>query len=112
MSRAVRVGFAGCVGFSSIPSSVPLQRNVKRPIRGWMSRRSPLAVATRSRTRAIRLELIEDSPEYALLVTHLLREELGEEAVVDHCDSISAAKGALVEEGLACILLDLSLPDA
>jgi diguanylate cyclase (GGDEF)-like protein len=62
--------------------------------------------------RAIRIALIEDSPEDALLVKHLLRTELGESAVIDHCGSIAEAKGALVDEDLGCILLDLSLPDA
>jgi diguanylate cyclase len=77
--------------------------------------RSPVGEArlsTRSRARAIRIALIEDSPEYALLVRHLLVEELGDSVLVDHRGSISDAKAALVEEDLGCILLDLSLPDA
>jgi hypothetical protein len=42
----------------------------------------------RARSNAIRIALIEDSPEYALLVRHLLQEELGESVVVEHraCD--------------------------
>ena len=78
--------------------------------------RSPIAEAgaasTRSRARAIRIALIEDSPEYALLVRDLLVAELGDSVLVDHRGSISDAKAALVGEDLGCILLDLSLPDA
>ncbi len=65
-----------------------------------------------SSDRPLRLALIEDSPEYALLVRHLLLEELGDSVVIDHCGSIAEAKAALVDEDLGCILLDLSLPDA
>jgi diguanylate cyclase (GGDEF)-like protein len=77
--------------------------------------RSPIGEAgasMRPRARAIRIALIEDSPEYALLVRHLMVEELGDSVLVDHRGSISDAKAALVEEDLGCILLDLSLPDA
>jgi hypothetical protein len=45
----------------------------------------------RSPTQAIRLALIEDSPEYALLVRHLLTGELGETITVAHCGSIEEA---------------------
>jgi diguanylate cyclase (GGDEF)-like protein len=77
--------------------------------------RSPISEAgasARPRARAIRIALIDDSPEYALLVRHLLVEELGDSVLVDHRGSISDARAALVEEDLGCILLDLSLPDA
>jgi diguanylate cyclase (GGDEF)-like protein len=66
----------------------------------------------RSPSRAIRVALVEDSPEYALLVRHLLSEELGDAVVIDHRGSVGEAKDALVEDRLDCILLDLSLPDA
>src|SRR5665809_24697 len=75
----------------------------------------PLKVARTpgpSGDRPLRLALIEDSPEYALLVRHLLLEELGDSVVIEHCGSIAEAKAALVDEDLGCILLDLSLPDA
>jgi diguanylate cyclase (GGDEF)-like protein len=68
--------------------------------------------SARARARAIRIALIEDSPEYALLVRHLLQEELGASVVIDHRGSIAEAKTALVDEDLGCVLLDLSLPDA
>ncbi len=68
--------------------------------------------SARARARAIRIALIEDSPEYALLVRHLLQEELGASVVIDHRGSIDEAKTALVDEDLGCVLLDLSLPDA
>ena len=71
-----------------------------------------LGTPVRSPTQAIRLALIEDSPEYALLVRHLLTGELGETITVAHCGSIEEAKPTLVEDDLDCILLDLSLPDA
>jgi diguanylate cyclase len=66
----------------------------------------------RARSNAIRIALIEDSPEYALLVRHLLQEELGESVVVEHRASITEAKTVLADDDLGCILLDLSLPDA
>jgi diguanylate cyclase len=65
-----------------------------------------------SRARVTRIALIEDSPEYALLVRHLLLDELGDAVVIDHRGSIAEAKAALVADQLSCILLDLSLPDA
>ena len=68
--------------------------------------------SARAQARAIRIALIEDSPEYALLVRHLLQEELGASVVIDHRGSIAEAKTALVDEDLGCVLLDLSLPDA
>jgi diguanylate cyclase len=66
----------------------------------------------RSRARAIRIALIEDSPEYALLVQHLLGDELGDSVVVEHRGSIEEAKSVLCDDDLGCVLLDLSLPDA
>jgi diguanylate cyclase (GGDEF)-like protein len=56
--------------------------------------------------------LIEDSRPYAVLVEQMLREGLEVEVVVLHHDAVYAARRALVEEELDCILLDLSLPDA
>jgi len=73
---------------------------------------SESGVSPRTRARAIRIALIEDSPEYAPLVRHLLLEELGDAVVVDHRRSIAEAKDTLVDDDLGCILLDLSLPDA
>jgi diguanylate cyclase (GGDEF)-like protein len=64
------------------------------------------------RARLTRIALIEDSPEYALLVRHLLRDELGDAVVIDHRGSIAESKAALAADQLSCILLDLSLPDA
>jgi diguanylate cyclase len=69
-------------------------------------------VLPRARSSAIRIALIEDSPEYALLVGHLLQEELGEAVVVEHRASITEAKSVLADDDLGCILLDLSLPEA
>jgi diguanylate cyclase (GGDEF)-like protein len=66
----------------------------------------------RARARAIRIALIEDSPEYALLVRHLLGDELGDSVVVEHRGSIEEAKSVLRDDDLGCVLLDLSLPDA
>ncbi|MDQ5834565.1 MAG: EAL domain-containing protein [Actinomycetota bacterium] len=83
--------------------------SVDRPLAGPMHE---APASARSRARAIRIALIEDSPEYALLVRHLLLEELGDSVVIDHCGSIEEAKTVLVDEDLGCILLDLSLPDA
>jgi diguanylate cyclase len=65
----------------------------------------------RARARAIRIALIEDNPEYALLVRQLLGDELGDSVVVEHRDSIEEAKSVLCDDDLGCVLLDLSLPD-
>jgi diguanylate cyclase (GGDEF)-like protein/PAS domain S-box-containing protein len=57
--------------------------------------------------------VVEDSPEYAALVEHMLLEGLGSELVVMHADSLSAAVAVLTAEpSVDGVLLDLSLPDA
>lgn len=61
---------------------------------------------------ALRLLLIEDSPEYAQLVAGMLLEcaEPGELDIV-HRSSLAAADPHLRDETLDCALLDLGLPD-
>ena len=81
--------------------NAPLTRDV------GLAPRSP-----RARARAILIALIEDSPEYALSVRHLLGNELGDSVVVEHRGSIEEAKSVLCDDDLGCVLLDLSLPDA
>src|SRR6476660_5708976 len=57
------------------------------------------------------LLLVEDSPEYAALVTEMLRRELdGVEVLIQ--GSVEEALAALGRRPVECVLLDLSLPDA
>jgi diguanylate cyclase (GGDEF)-like protein len=72
---------------------------------------SPRKQLHRDGRETVRLLLIEDSPEYATLVEHLLREELGGVVRIDRRASLADAKAALLGE-VDCVLLDLSLPDA
>jgi diguanylate cyclase (GGDEF)-like protein len=57
----------------------------------------------------IRVLLVEASPEYALLVEYLLRDELGGAVEIDRRDSVEAARDELHDDGVDCLLLDLSL---
>jgi diguanylate cyclase (GGDEF)-like protein len=62
---------------------------------------------------ALRLLLLEDSPEYALLVREMLLEAAdGVGLEIEHCDSLAAAEPALRAEAFDCVVLDLGLPDA
>lgn len=56
--------------------------------------------------------LIEDSPEYAVLVEAMLTDELGEGLEVTTCENLFVAHRHLRDERPECILLDLALPDA
>ncbi len=56
--------------------------------------------------------LIEDSPEYAALVSEMLRDELEGPVEILHRESVRFSREALLDEATDCVLLDLSLPDA
>ena len=71
-----------------------------------------LGPPVRSPTQAIRLALIEDSPEYALLVRHLLTGELGETIRWRTAARSRRPSRRWSRMTSNCILLDLSLPDA
>jgi diguanylate cyclase (GGDEF)-like protein len=59
-----------------------------------------------------RVLLVEDSPEYAVLVREMLREAFGDSLDVVHCELLSASQRELHQQPPDCLLLDLSLPDA
>ena len=59
----------------------------------------------------LRILLVEDSPDYALLVSEMLSEATaGCEVEIATAASLSAADEALSEPGLDCVILDLGLP--
>jgi diguanylate cyclase (GGDEF)-like protein len=78
----------------------------------WASNEAPSRDAIEAGWGPLRLLLVEDSPAYAGLVEHMLRDTLGAHAHLIHRDALSAARLALLEERIDCVLLDLSLPDA
>ena len=74
----------------------------------------PLASPSRGTTdsqRPLHLLLVEDGPDYALLVEEMLREAL-EDVDLTYRARISDAESALRAGGFDCVLLDLGLPDA
>ncbi len=56
--------------------------------------------------------VVEDSPDYALLVTEMVRDALGPETEVSTHPSLAATRQSEGLAGADCVLLDLSLPDA
>jgi diguanylate cyclase (GGDEF)-like protein len=56
--------------------------------------------------------VIEDSPEYAMLIEQMLTKALGPATKISVADSLAAAEQLLRGDLPDCILLDLSLPDA
>ena len=72
----------------------------------------PTPVLLRSSTETLSIVLVEDSAEYALLVSELLREGLGESLDVRVRGSLDAAGPDLSSGVIDCVLLDLGLPDA
>jgi diguanylate cyclase (GGDEF)-like protein len=73
----------------------------------------PLASPSRGTTdsRPLHLLLVEDGPDYALLVEEMLRDAL-ENVDLTYRARISDAESALRAGGFDCVLLDLGLPDA
>jgi diguanylate cyclase (GGDEF)-like protein len=60
----------------------------------------------------VQVVLVEDSPDYAALVTEMLREQLGPGVRVAIHRTLDAAHDSLRNSATDCVLLDLSLPDA
>jgi len=60
----------------------------------------------------LRLLLVEDNPGDAVLVREMLRIALDHRVELVHVESLSEACEQVVEVEAACVLLDLSLPDA
>jgi DNA-binding response OmpR family regulator len=65
-----------------------------------------------SKPKAVSLLLVEDEPDYAALITAMLDQAWDTEFVVRHIDRLADAPKALREFSPACILADLTLPDA
>jgi diguanylate cyclase (GGDEF)-like protein len=62
--------------------------------------------------KTLRVLLVEDDPDYAVLVRILLDEALDIEFDVIHVESLADARIALLESPPECMLVDLTLPDA
>jgi diguanylate cyclase (GGDEF)-like protein len=60
----------------------------------------------------LRLLLVEDNPGDAALVREMLRTALEDRVELIHVESLSEACAQVRKVGAACVLLDLSLPDA
>ena len=89
------------------PGSMP--RSVEPP----SARGLPAAEREPAWTRSVRTVLVvEDSPEYALLVAEMLREALGGGVTVVPALALASAVEHLAARPVDCVLLDLSLPDA
>jgi len=71
--------------------------------------KDPPATATRTRPRLL---LVEDNPGDAVLVREMLRSALAEGFEFAHAARLSEGIDHLSGGGTACVLLDLSLPDA
>ena len=64
-----------------------------------------------AKARVLRIILVEDNSEYALLVQEMLREACQGELEIVHHESLVAAGGDLRAGEADCVLLDLGLPD-
>ena len=71
----------------------------------------PVLPALHDSAQPLRVVLVEDSPDYALLVEEMLREGLGGPVEVRAHESLAAARGDLCLADADCVLLDLALPD-
>jgi diguanylate cyclase (GGDEF)-like protein len=67
---------------------------------------------TRDRPLTPRLLLVEDNPGDAVLVREMLRSALSDGFEFVHTELLEEACRTLERDGAACVLLDLSLPDA
>jgi len=56
--------------------------------------------------------LIDDDPAYAGLVEEMLRFAGTHKFRLSHAEQLSEARDLLLDDRIACVLLDLSLPDA
>jgi PleD family two-component response regulator len=60
----------------------------------------------------LRLLLVEDNPGDAVLVREMLRTALEDQVELVHVEVLADARARVIEVEAACVLLDLSLPDA
>ncbi len=67
---------------------------------------------TESDVGQLRLLLVEDNPGDAVLVREMLRVALEDQVELVHVETLADARTQVVETKAACVLLDLSLPDA
>ena len=72
---------------------------------------SDLSVAA-AQSAALEVLLVEDSPADALLVSEMLALSGGASFSIQRCERLAAARDYLLSTPVACVLLDLSLPDA
>jgi len=77
-----------------------------------MSVAAEKSVVPRERAVAPRVLLVEDNPGDAVLVRVMLRSALNDGFEFAHAELLSEACEQLERDGAACVLLDLSLPDA
>jgi diguanylate cyclase (GGDEF)-like protein len=64
------------------------------------------------RSEGVSILLVEDDGDYARLVRNMLEAGSGTDFDIAHVHRISDARRCLSESSVACVLLDLSLPDA
>jgi diguanylate cyclase (GGDEF)-like protein len=73
---------------------------------------SPIGDVTDADVDDLRLLLVEDNPSDAVLVREMLRTALEDRVELVHVEALSEACAQMGDVGPACVLLDLSLPDA
>ena len=73
---------------------------------------SPISALTTASAEILTIVLVEDSPQYALLVSEMLREGLSDSVDVRVHSTLDAASHDLGSGAIDCVLLDLGLPDA
>jgi diguanylate cyclase (GGDEF)-like protein len=69
-------------------------------------------VTTDGNREPTRILLVEDDPDQATLVRRMLETALGPGHELVHADRIADAREELSYQDVACVLLDISLPDA
>jgi diguanylate cyclase (GGDEF)-like protein len=72
----------------------------------------PIGDVTESDAGELRLLLVEDNPGDAVLVREMLHTALEDQVELVHVDALEQACAQVLEVEAACVLLDLSLPDA
>jgi DNA-binding NarL/FixJ family response regulator len=72
----------------------------------------PIGDVTESDAGELRLLLVEDNPGDAVLVREMLHTALEDQVELVHVEALEEACAQVLEVEAACVLLDLSLPDA
>jgi len=72
----------------------------------------PIGDVTESDAGELRLLLVEDNPGDAVLVREMLHTALEDQVELVHVEALEQACSQVLEVEAACVLLDLSLPDA